>query len=513
MEKAFGETPARIQKITDLICDPWQIEKYDAKRAEILYRTAELLVQRKEEFSKDMTREMGKVVAETRGDVQEAIDMTYYMAGEGRRLFGQTTPSELPNKFALHHNMQPTTLIQSCRHALAIDEHRSSFSQTPFVAYTWDTNRQKRGRKSRAAEIPQHYEVGTDVIWKQDWQRIRAMEAQDRAALVCGGAFEYRRRLSRQPAGAASVSVGAGGCKEVGLSCEELPPVAALAKPLPQPRDSFAEFARPFWMNLFRAKRYYRPIDPAPELRASPKKEDGTTSAGFALENINEQVDSSVFEYWANEHRPPNLAEYARRRLGESPGAPANNPPHLWLGDDQRAHCSRFMGCAGSMGVAAMKEFVIAQHGASATLSGGSRLWPLDSPSWTGRKQVSFSIAQVRRARGGGPSRFDFWSRATGVILCLVGAVAAFNHLWRSFGTKTPPLTPGKKRAKSWRWWSVPVCAGLGVLLANLIERNGSQGRAKAGLAAFVAGPAITMLTALVIVLVTCFIGVLLARS
>jgi len=71
------------------------------KRAEILYRAAELLLLRKEEFSKDMTREMGKVLAETRGDVQETIDMTYYMAGEGRRLFGQTTPSELPNKFAM----------------------------------------------------------------------------------------------------------------------------------------------------------------------------------------------------------------------------------------------------------------------------------------------------------------------------------------------------------------------------------------------------------------------------
>ncbi|MGB8476419.1 MAG: aldehyde dehydrogenase family protein [Candidatus Acidiferrum sp.] len=71
------------------------------KRAEILFRAAELLLQRKEQYSKDMTREMGKVLAETRGDVQEAIDMTYYMAGEGRRLFGQTTPSELPNKFAM----------------------------------------------------------------------------------------------------------------------------------------------------------------------------------------------------------------------------------------------------------------------------------------------------------------------------------------------------------------------------------------------------------------------------
>jgi aldehyde dehydrogenase (NAD+) len=71
------------------------------KRAEILYRAAETLVRRKDELARDMTREMGKVLAEARGDVQEAIDMTYYMAGEGRRLFGQTTPSELPNKFAM----------------------------------------------------------------------------------------------------------------------------------------------------------------------------------------------------------------------------------------------------------------------------------------------------------------------------------------------------------------------------------------------------------------------------
>jgi len=71
------------------------------KRAEMLFRTAEFLVANKERYAKDMTREMGKVLTETRGDVQEAIDMTYYMAGEGRRLFGQTTPSELPNKFAM----------------------------------------------------------------------------------------------------------------------------------------------------------------------------------------------------------------------------------------------------------------------------------------------------------------------------------------------------------------------------------------------------------------------------
>jgi alpha-ketoglutaric semialdehyde dehydrogenase len=71
------------------------------RRAEMVFRAAEILIERKEDYSRDMTREMGKVLAETRGDVQEAIDCAYYMAGEGRRLFGPTVPSELPNKFAM----------------------------------------------------------------------------------------------------------------------------------------------------------------------------------------------------------------------------------------------------------------------------------------------------------------------------------------------------------------------------------------------------------------------------
>src|SRR5450631_3603360 len=71
------------------------------KRAEMLMRAGLILQQRKEQYARDMTREMGKVLAETRGDVQEAIDEAFYVAGEGRRLFGQTTPSELRNKFAM----------------------------------------------------------------------------------------------------------------------------------------------------------------------------------------------------------------------------------------------------------------------------------------------------------------------------------------------------------------------------------------------------------------------------
>ena len=71
------------------------------RRAELLFRAAQLLAERKEALAQSMTREMGKILDETRGDVQEAIDMTFFMAGEGRRQSGQTVPSELRDKFAM----------------------------------------------------------------------------------------------------------------------------------------------------------------------------------------------------------------------------------------------------------------------------------------------------------------------------------------------------------------------------------------------------------------------------
>jgi aldehyde dehydrogenase (NAD+) len=75
------------------------------ERGAMLFRLAELLRAHKDELTDLMTREMGKVKAEAGGDVQEAIDMSYYMGGEGRRLFGQTTPSELRDKFMMSVRM------------------------------------------------------------------------------------------------------------------------------------------------------------------------------------------------------------------------------------------------------------------------------------------------------------------------------------------------------------------------------------------------------------------------
>jgi aldehyde dehydrogenase (NAD+) len=80
--------------------DAWRLTPAP-KRGDVLKRVGDLLTQHKESIAREMTREMGKVLAETRGDVQEGIDTAFYAASEGRRLFGHTAPSELPNKFNL----------------------------------------------------------------------------------------------------------------------------------------------------------------------------------------------------------------------------------------------------------------------------------------------------------------------------------------------------------------------------------------------------------------------------
>src|SRR5438309_10897873 len=96
--KSSAEDVDRAVEAAKAAYEDWRLVPAP-RRGEILFRFARLLEEAKDDLTDLMTREMGKVKAEAGGDVQEAIDMSYYMAGEGRRLFGQTTPSELRDKF------------------------------------------------------------------------------------------------------------------------------------------------------------------------------------------------------------------------------------------------------------------------------------------------------------------------------------------------------------------------------------------------------------------------------
>src|SRR4051812_18965925 len=99
-QKSTADDVARAVDAARRAYEHWRLVPAP-KRAELLFRAAQLIADRKEALARDMTREMGKVLDETRGDVQEAIDMTFFMAGEGRRQYGQTVPSELRDKFAM----------------------------------------------------------------------------------------------------------------------------------------------------------------------------------------------------------------------------------------------------------------------------------------------------------------------------------------------------------------------------------------------------------------------------
>ncbi len=98
-ESGAGDLDAAVQAARGAM-RAWQLTPAP-KRGELLYRLGALIASKKEELARAATREMGKILIETRGDVQEGVDMAYLAAGEGRRLYGVTTPSEMPNKWAM----------------------------------------------------------------------------------------------------------------------------------------------------------------------------------------------------------------------------------------------------------------------------------------------------------------------------------------------------------------------------------------------------------------------------
>jgi aldehyde dehydrogenase (NAD+) len=105
--EVLGEFPASGREDLDQAVaaasqayDSWRLVPAP-KRAEIVFQAGALLRERKTDLARAMTREMGKVLAEAGGDVQEGIDMAFYAAGEGRRMHGVTTPSEMPDKWAM----------------------------------------------------------------------------------------------------------------------------------------------------------------------------------------------------------------------------------------------------------------------------------------------------------------------------------------------------------------------------------------------------------------------------
>ena len=397
LERAFGGEHTDMREITALVSDPWD-HPPSAPRVAPETETEELLLH------------WSRRVKITFLGVYDTVGA---MGWDALAIPGLTS------QLALHHNMRPTSLIQHCRHALALDEHRSSFHHTPFVAYSGHG-----GTPGPVAEQEQHW-----AAEKINWENRIEQRWFVGAHANIGGGYESNR-LGERP-----FAWMFAGAVQAGLGCETPLPPAPTARPLPRPRDSFAEFARPLWATILRAKRSYRRLAPPDAAKASvPTRLIGNApAAGFSLCPINEQVDPTVWQFYAT-NPPPHLAEYVARVA--PPGAPAYaTPAHRWIGDQPTAHAAvAFLALFTATGVqAALQLFFPGTH--VTTLP---PLWLALIPAlyvgvdWA-ESRVSFALA----ANGSRPTTRAFrdsiyWTRALAVVCSLLGVAYLLGLAWHA---------------------------------------------------------------------------------
>jgi uncharacterized protein (DUF2235 family) len=458
-EVLFGDTPSRVRPINDLVCDPWQISRFERDR-----------LPRPDDDNDRIPgqRENGLTPAEkllVRWSRRVRITYLGVYDTVGAIGYDALAIPGLKSKIALHNNMRPTALIQKCRHALAMDENRSSFSHTPFVAYL--------GHESVGEEEEcEHLHGGQAFTEETKWDRIRAM---------------WRRKIQQRWFVGAHSNVGGGypdnrlaqrpffwlfeGAEHAGMVSEPWSHPPAISNALPTVRDSYAEFAAPFWTTFFRAKRFYRQPDPAADFRAGNAKKNRPP---YLLENINESVDDTVFEYWRNRTRPPNLAEYAVRRLGESSDINGNDPSHPWLGCDIGAYAGvALWAIFATVGLSATNRFLLAQTNSLPFLALCLMALTFVLIDW-GESRVNFSLATgSTHPRGRAFRAGIYWTRAIGVLLFGFGVGVAIVQLWKAgWNTEHTLQVWPRSFAVIQKWWMIPIFAGAGVILSNAFDRS-----------------------------------------
>ena len=465
----FPDPPLAFRRITDLVWDPWLIRRKEAaaprppgylpgQRTATLNPTEQLLVR------------WSRRVKITYLGVYDTVGAVGWdaLAIPGIR-----------SRMALHHNMRPTTLMQRCRHALAIDEHRSSFRHTPFVAYISGDTAESELRRIESDPIPQkHAHSDPMASLSSAWtKRIEQRWFVGAHANVGGG-------YASNPLAQRPLAWLLEGARDAGLICDSL-----LKNETPDrrlgPRDSFMEFAKPYWTAALRAKRSYRTLDPDPEIRADRRQRK--ESSAFMLVNINEQVDSSAVEYWANQNEvdpPPNLVEYARRKKARGKAMAdlaEKTPKHPWMGN-------------------AFGPYIVLALWATFAAAGilavdlVFRVWIQAWPPawWLAVAAAAFAVVDwaeschnfTMATAGAAPARRAFldsvyWTRALCVVLFAFGTMGGIAHA-ALLGTSAVSLADAWQKSQELivYFGTVAVGAGLGVGLGvvfnHLYSRSSS---------------------------------------
>lgn len=393
------------------------------------------------------------------------------------------------------HNMRPTSLVQRCCHALALDEHRSSFGHTPILQWLGCGAHPPEHRAAPERDDADGGQVDWNAeraAWEQETQRWRQRYEQRwfvGAHANVGGGYEDNP-LARIPL--AWLLVEANGA---GLACDV--PAVDRSAPLPRYRDSFGEFAK-WWTWLARGRRFYRPLAPGPEVRAARAKPGATAGArpGFLLEPINERVDESVWAFArANpDYAPPPLIAYAKTRgLGPALSDPeraliAERPiDHEWpapvaggwliivawailagvgwtYADDiflvQPVH-KVWIGT----GVACLAGVVDWGESRLRLTHAVRRHFAI--PAGAATANATFTTALARAA-----ADTLYWLRAVGVVLVVIGAIGLlwrfFSLGWRAAAGYQEAL--GSALEVLALWWPLPVCAVATTVLVALAD-------------------------------------------
>jgi uncharacterized protein (DUF2235 family) len=513
-DRVFGQTPVSIRQITDLMCDPWNIERYEKRRAQdpaapnIPNRVPGQLVELRP--AEEVFVRWSRRVRITYLGVYDTV---------GAVGIDALAIPGLKSKLAMHHNMRATTLVQHSRHALAIDEHRTSFSHTPFLQYI-DNGFQEDDSQSRAIQEVEAMRDGASARHeaKTYWERKAAM---------------WRRKIEQRWFVGAHSNIGGGypnnvlaqapfkwlldGARDARLESEDFAYIPAVPPPLP--RDSYAEFAKPFWTHIIRGKRYYRPINPEPEIRASTKQatKDKTVRPGFSIQSINETIDDTVFDACtANPgYRPPNLFGYAAQENRKKPpttdsrlaALATQTPKHTWVGETIAAHLMMVLWAIyAGLGLLAINDLFAILIDSPFPLSVvcvAAFLFVL--VDW-GESRANFALALTP----GTPRRRAFldsiyWLRTLGFVLFICGAVAAVCFLW-SLGWRAKSLAGGWNEMTQIIafWWPVPVCGAAGGIVAIFLD--GAKGRRLAsGLIGAAAGVVVAIAAGLLLFLLGWF--------
>jgi uncharacterized protein (DUF2235 family) len=459
----FGESAPEFRRLPDLLWDPWRLSKDEIEEAKRTNRVPGLRVHDLKDKEQLLVRWSRRVQITYLG----VYDTVGAVGWDALAIPG------VQSRLALHHNMRPTTIIQHCRHALAIDEHRSNFRHTPFVAYIGPNLSDELGRlegteRSSAQSGSRNLITSMKDAWTDRIEQRWFVGAHSNV----GGGYGSNP-LAQEP-----LKWLLDGARRAGLICDHIgdvvpSPIGGLG-----PTDSFQKFAAPFWTALLRAKRSYRVIDPVPEVRANRTHREN--QPGFILSHINEQVDESVARYWERRpNPPPNLVEYARRHADVNKGilAPlaAKEIRHPWMGDAFKPYFELLLWAT----IAAAGIVVV---------DGVFQVWPDGSPpasllamaagvfaliDWAESAQ-NFTIA----ARGESPPRRAFldsiyWMRALGVVLFAFGALGVLGYL-ATIGADAPSLAGAFRTSAraAFNWVIISLGAGLGVGLGVVLNHS-----------------------------------------